>query len=938
MSPRRSSLSSRSFSLLLSSLSLASLTALAACGGGAATGEGGGDEDVGAADTSGGGDTRGDTSGDGGGDTGATDTTSGDTSSGDTGGGDTGATDTGASDTGATDTGGSDTGASDTGAVDTAPDAFDAGIDLGLVACTVDTDADTVFDEIEGRDAVGGPTDTDADGTPDYLDLDSDNDGIPDATEWPDKSCATGGINDADGDGIANFRDLDSDANGLLDKDEGCAPASVLAKLGKPACTLALTEDLDGDGVNDFLDSDNDHDSSSTAVEVGLEDIYELRNAAGTYVGLSLDFDGDGVPDLWDRDSDNDNVFDREDGLTDTDLDGAQNFRDLDSDADGVPDWCEARANPVSTPSFTEAAKSVRDTDLDSKPDFIDLDADGDLLVDKLEDKNGDCMVQKATETDRILKDSDGDGVDDLVEVTLLGAPMANDNTKTPNNQGKFYFVEPYSADGSAKPTPTSTPLALSTTLNDGDVAFVIDTTTSMDSIEAALSSSIGTIISDLTNPLSPRYIPNLNLGVIGYDDALAKPWGDSAGDSFIWFPNGASTGSWMTGTYSDATAAASKLTKTTPGGSYPEGTVPALWWTVTGDSFSFNSCSTSPCSPTYAATTKTFAGATGLDSAHFGGLHFRKSALPIIVNTSDANMHNGKTTACKVPVGTTAIPDSLCFATPGSTGYTATGAQASSLGHSPSIDELLTQLNTLGAKYIGVSVHGPSGSRSSDINRTTDPTYYASAVDMLYLARGTGSKVEPTALNASATIADCKTSNPGATLKNQADADGLCPLVVDIPYAGTGLGTIVTNGILALLQSVKYDVHVEAIPVLVGSIDPVNAFMKSALPMPGGGTDPVTLKSCVTFPGTQTADKFVGPKATVGTDGDKETITALNPGPLYCFAVTPKENTTVAATSTAQVFHATLRVFAEKPPPAGGTFTLGADRDVLFIVPPLVN
>ncbi|MFV5691834.1 T9SS type B sorting domain-containing protein [Flavobacterium sp. LT1R49] len=46
------------------------------------------------------------------------------------------------------------------------------------------------------------PIDTDADGVPDYLDLDSDNDGILDSAE-------TG--NDLDADGIRNYRDLDSD-------------------------------------------------------------------------------------------------------------------------------------------------------------------------------------------------------------------------------------------------------------------------------------------------------------------------------------------------------------------------------------------------------------------------------------------------------------------------------------------------------------------------------------------------------------------------------------------------------------------------------------------------------------------------------------------------------------------------------------------------------
>ena len=55
------------------------------------------------------------------------------------------------------------------------------------------------------------PVDTDADGVPDYLDLDSDNDGILDAEETN---------KDFDTDGIPNFRDLDSDADWCYDAIE----------------------------------------------------------------------------------------------------------------------------------------------------------------------------------------------------------------------------------------------------------------------------------------------------------------------------------------------------------------------------------------------------------------------------------------------------------------------------------------------------------------------------------------------------------------------------------------------------------------------------------------------------------------------------------------------------------------------------------------------
>lgn len=61
-----------------------------------------------------------------------------------------------------------------------------------------DSDGDGLSDVVEGKDAPGGAPDTDGDGTPDYLDPDSDNDGIGDGFE---------GSGDIDGDGIPDTKD-----------------------------------------------------------------------------------------------------------------------------------------------------------------------------------------------------------------------------------------------------------------------------------------------------------------------------------------------------------------------------------------------------------------------------------------------------------------------------------------------------------------------------------------------------------------------------------------------------------------------------------------------------------------------------------------------------------------------------------------------------------
>jgi len=68
-----------------------------------------------------------------------------------------------------------------------------------IISSSTDANRNGLFDVFESR---LNPIDTDNDGVPDYLDLDSDNDGILDSVET---------IIDTDADGKQNYRDLDSD-------------------------------------------------------------------------------------------------------------------------------------------------------------------------------------------------------------------------------------------------------------------------------------------------------------------------------------------------------------------------------------------------------------------------------------------------------------------------------------------------------------------------------------------------------------------------------------------------------------------------------------------------------------------------------------------------------------------------------------------------------
>ncbi|MBT7045617.1 MAG: tandem-95 repeat protein, partial [Gammaproteobacteria bacterium] len=166
----------------------------------------------------------------------------------------------------------------------------------------VDDDDDGILDIHEGD----GFVDTDLDGIPDSLDIDSDNDGITDNVEWQEEGGyipptgvdsngdgwddaydpASGGIYyeqvDTDFNGFPDYIDLDSDGDGLGDLIEG--------------------HDIDFDSIPNVIplgqDSDND----------GLDDNFDTVNGwstPGNPTGSNSplpDFDEDGIRDWRDTD------------------------------------------------------------------------------------------------------------------------------------------------------------------------------------------------------------------------------------------------------------------------------------------------------------------------------------------------------------------------------------------------------------------------------------------------------------------------------------------------------------------------------------------------------------------------------------------------------------------------------------------------------------
>jgi len=170
-----------------------------------------------------------------------------------------------------------------------------------------DEDNDSIPNILEGYEEE---VDSDKDGTPDYMDEDSDDNGILDSVEVGTPSAPS----DSDSDGIPNFQDTDDDNNGILDVDE------IGDDTNNPTNT-------DGEDLPDYQDTDDDNDGIKD-VEDGIED---------------SPLDQDDIPSYHDTDSDGDNIPDSVEGGEDLDGDSEPNHLDVDSDGDTIPDSFEGQ-------------------------------------------------------------------------------------------------------------------------------------------------------------------------------------------------------------------------------------------------------------------------------------------------------------------------------------------------------------------------------------------------------------------------------------------------------------------------------------------------------------------------------------------------------------------------------------------------------------------
>jgi len=306
-----------------------------------------------------------------------------------------------------------------------------------------DTDGDGINDDVDLDDdndgipdTVEGTGDTDGDGIIDALDLDSDNDGVPDIVE--------AGGTDVDGDGHIDYP-TPGDPTSMVDTNNDGLDDDI-------AATPLPDPDSDDDGIEDRLDLDSDNDGIPDVIEAGGND----ADGDGIIDGF-VDADNDGFTDSID--SDDDNTLGTSDQGTalpnpDTDNDGVDDRIDVDSDNDGITDVTEAGgtdsdgdgtidgftdadndgfADSVDTDDSTTPAAldgtgtplPMEDFDNDGQPNYLDIDSDNDGITDATEaggsDTDGNGEIDGFT-------DADGDGLDDATTASPLPIPNTDEN------------------------------------------------------------------------------------------------------------------------------------------------------------------------------------------------------------------------------------------------------------------------------------------------------------------------------------------------------------------------------------------------------------------------------------------------------------------------------------------------------------------------------
>jgi uncharacterized repeat protein (TIGR01451 family) len=306
---------------------------------------------------------------------------------------------------------------------DAIPDVVESyGVDTngdGVIDNYIDTDNDGFSQNVDANNTgvTGsgnglGAVDFDGDAVPNYLDLDSDNDGIPDFIE-------SGGIdanNDAKVDGFVDANGNGIDDNHYLGSAILLTGPDLLPFIPDGRADNFPNKNKDRDFRPNAYDMDSDADGIADVIDAGFPDanfngIVDgpiATNGWATVISslpaLNLRFtDLDLYPDYLDIDSDDDGIPDNIEGqstagyilpgITDTDGDGLVNTYD----------------NII---GFGGSGILVYDHDGDNTPDYRDADTDADGLGDIVEGNDFNLNGMADDNVTLTGFDTDGDGLD----------------------------------------------------------------------------------------------------------------------------------------------------------------------------------------------------------------------------------------------------------------------------------------------------------------------------------------------------------------------------------------------------------------------------------------------------------------------------------------------------------------------------------------------
>ena len=417
------------------------------------------------------------------------------------------------------------------------------------------------------------PSDFDNDGVPNHLDVDSDNDGIIDNVEaqpthgyiapsgidsdgnglddnYEETPGSCGGLVpiDSDLDSYPDYLDIDSDNDGILDNIEAQTTADFQAPCGMDSdgnglddhyeespgsCGGLLPVNTDGDSQPDYRDIDSDND--------GILDNVEAQEAASFQPPCGMDSDGNGLDDHYE------NTPGSGEGLhpINSDNDPNPNFRDIDSDNDGIPDNVEAQTTSgYIAPSGYDADKDGLDdiyegsgdqgltpvnTDGTDEQDYLDADTDNDLIADNNEgnDFNFDGIPDQTftgtdTDSDGLDNGYEGSDVNDGFDVNDEIDDPANDLPDTDGEDDVNY--RDIDDDGDGMDTPDEDSDDDGDPTNDDadgdDTPDYLDPDTSDDDSDADGDGVLDVDeLSDGTDPSDPcDYMPSNQAGTLTTD------------------------------------------------------------------------------------------------------------------------------------------------------------------------------------------------------------------------------------------------------------------------------------------------------------------------------------------------------------------------------------------------------------------------------------